>query len=97
VKDIAMHKRFSFLVVGYFVFVSLFVNAESSYSPYIGRDFPTSVFWGDTHLHTNLSVDANGMSNKVRTPDDAYRFAKGEVVIGHNGMDTSSLALNYQA
>ena len=28
------------------------------YSPYAGRKFPTQVYWGDTHLHTNLSLDA---------------------------------------
>ena len=26
--------------------------AQKSYSPYAGRNFPTRVFWGDTHLHT---------------------------------------------
>ena len=25
---------------------------KRSYSPYAGRSFPTQVFWGDTHLHT---------------------------------------------
>lgn len=49
------------------------------------KNFPTTVYWGDTHLHTNLSVDANGMGNRNLTPDDAYRFAKGESVTAHNG------------
>jgi hypothetical protein len=31
---------------------------ERSYSPYVGRSYPTRVFWGDTHLHTALSVDS---------------------------------------
>ena len=56
-----------------------------TYSPPVARDFPDNVFWGDTHLHTNMSVDANGMGNQQLSPDDAYRFAKGESVRAHNG------------
>ena len=26
--------------------------AQKHYSPFAGRNFPTQVFWGDTHLHT---------------------------------------------
>ena len=28
------------------------------YSPFAGGAVPTRVFWGDTHLHTGLSMDA---------------------------------------
>ena len=55
------------------------------YSKPAAQDFPTNVYWGDTHLHTNMSVDANGMGNHLLSPDDAYRFAKGETVRAHNG------------
>ena len=55
------------------------------YSQPATRDFPNNVYWGDTHLHTNMSVDANGMGNRLLSPDDAYRFAKGETVRAHNG------------
>lgn len=45
------------------------------------------VFWGDTHLHSSLSNDANSWGkNKILTPEFAYRFARGEVVVAHNGM-----------
>ncbi len=66
--------------------ISLPVWAEESYSPAANHDYPQNVYFGDTHLHTNLSVDANGMGNISLGPDDAYRFAKGEGVKAHNGM-----------
>ena len=46
------------------------------FSPYAGRNYPTRVFWGDTHLHTSISVDA-GTMNRVGQ-EDAFRFARGE-------------------
>ena len=48
-----------------------------SYSPHVGESYPTNVYWGDTHLHTTLSSDAYIFGARL-TPDDAYRFAKGE-------------------
>jgi hypothetical protein len=35
------------------------------------------VFWGNTHLHTAISMDAFIGGNRL-TPADAYRFARGE-------------------
>ncbi|MXN63483.1 DUF3604 domain-containing protein [Stappia sp. GBMRC 2046] len=70
-----------------------FIPSESSlsgmypgkaYSPYAERDFPDRVFFGDTHLHTGLSVDA-GLFGARLGLDDAYRFAKGEQVISNTG------------
>ncbi|MBT8454241.1 MAG: DUF3604 domain-containing protein [Deltaproteobacteria bacterium] len=37
------------------------------------------VFWGDTHVHTELSFDAN-MQGTRTTQDDAYAFARGEPI-----------------
>ncbi len=42
------------------------------YSPYAGRHFPTRVYWGDTHLHTDLSLDARAFGVTVG-PEEAYR------------------------
>ena len=59
--------------------------AEDNYSPYSDQTYPSNVYWGDTHLHTNLSADANITGNKNLSPVDAYRFALGEVVTTNNG------------
>ncbi len=37
------------------------------------------VYFGDLHLHTSYSLDAAAAKTET-TPDDAYRYAKGEVV-----------------
>ena len=58
----------------------------SSYSPAVDNDFPRRVFWGDTHVHSNLSLDANMSGNATVSPDIAYRFARGETVTADNGM-----------
>ncbi len=57
---------------------------EPSYSPYAGRNFPTRVLWGDTHLHTNLSLDARAFG-VILGPEEAYRFARGEEVTATHG------------
>ncbi len=55
------------------------------YSPYAGRDFPTRPMWGDTHLHTGLSMDAGAFGARLM-PNDAYRFAKGEELTSSTGL-----------
>jgi hypothetical protein len=57
---------------------------EPHFSPYAGREFPTRVFWGDTHLHTSISVDA-GTMNRIGQ-EDAYRFARGEEITTTHGL-----------
>jgi len=57
---------------------------KPGYSPYAGRNFPTQVYWGDTHLHTNLSLDARAFGVTL-SPEDAYRFARGEEVTASHG------------
>jgi hypothetical protein len=55
-----------------------------AYSPYAHRSFPERPLWGDTHLHTSLSMDAGLFGNRL-TPRQAYRFARGEEVISSSG------------
>jgi len=57
---------------------------QDHYSPYAGRNFPTQVYWGDTHLHTGMSLDAGAFGARL-TPVDAYRFARGEEVTSSTG------------
>jgi hypothetical protein len=57
---------------------------QKQFSPYAGRSYPTEVFFGDTHLHTAVSVDA-GTMNRL-SQEDAYRFARGEEVTSTGGL-----------
>jgi hypothetical protein len=57
----------------------------AAYSPYAQRSFPSQVYWGETHLHTSISLDA-GMFGNTLGPDEAYRFAKGEQVTSSTGL-----------
>lgn len=54
------------------------------YSPFVDRNIPDRVFWGDTHLHTSYSADAGFFGNTL-DPQQAYRFARGEEVVASTG------------
>ena len=62
------------------------VAEEGSYLPDPNRQFPTRVLWGDQHLHTGWSMDA-GVAGATLTPEDAVRFARGEMVKSNTGQD----------
>lgn len=47
-------------------------------------EFPDRPYWGDTHLHTDNSVDAFGFGVRLG-PEDALRFASGEEVTATTG------------
>jgi len=55
-----------------------------AYSPYAKRTFPERPLWGDSHLHTSLSMDAGGFGNRVGLRD-AYRLARGEEITASSG------------
>jgi len=55
-----------------------------AYSPWAERSFPSRVFWGETHLHTGLSLDA-GLFGNTTGHDTAYRLARGEQVTSSTG------------
>ncbi|WP_324826516.1 DUF3604 domain-containing protein [Qipengyuania zhejiangensis] len=49
-------------------------------------EFPDRPYWGDTHLHTDVSIDAFGFGVRLG-PEDALKFARGEQVIATTGME----------
>jgi hypothetical protein len=60
----------------------------TSYSPYVASDAGTEggqLLWGDTHLHTAMSMDAGAFGNRLGIPE-AYRLARGETVVSSTGM-----------
>lgn len=61
------------------------LKKKDHYSPYAGRNFPTDVYWGDTHLHTGMSMDAGAFGARL-VPEDAYRFASGEELTSSSGL-----------
>src|SRR3989304_9089127 len=62
-----------------------FKGIEKQYSPYVGRNIPDRVLWGDTHLHTSFSPDA-GLTGTTLGPEEAFRFARGEGVTSTGGL-----------
>jgi hypothetical protein len=58
--------------------------AKKNYSPYAGRNFPNRPLFGDTHLHTAVSMDAGAFGARL-SPRDAYTFAKGNEVTASMG------------
>ncbi len=59
-------------------------DAVNKYSPMANAAHATNVYWGDSHLHTGLSLDA-GLFGNTLGPDDAYRLARGGKVIATSG------------
>jgi hypothetical protein len=57
----------------------------NAYSPYAQRSFPSNVYWGETHLHTGLSLDA-GLFGNTLGHEEAYRLARGEEVKSSTGL-----------
>ncbi len=77
------------LILGLILLVSVRLgasDAETSYSPVLQNNYPRNVYWGDLHIHSSLSPDSFAFGNPGLTPDNAYRFAKGEAVTANNKM-----------
>jgi hypothetical protein len=48
-------------------------------------EFPDRPYWGDTHLHTDISVDAFGFGVRLGA-EPALKFARGDTVTATTGM-----------
>ena len=49
-------------------------------------EFPDRPYWGDTHLHTDISVDAFGFGVRLGA-EEALKFARGDKVTATTGME----------
>ncbi len=59
--------------------------ARLTWSPYTRRDYPTRVYFGDTHHHSANSGDAFMAGDRL-SPEQSYRFARGEEVVSSTGV-----------
>ncbi len=57
----------------------------NAYSPYAQRGFPSRPLWGDTHLHTSMSMDAGAFGNRLGVRE-AYQFARGNEINSATGL-----------
>ena len=57
---------------------------DNSSAAIVNTEYPEQVFWGDTHLHTDNSIDAFGFGNRLDA-EAALRFARGEEVTATKG------------
>jgi hypothetical protein len=82
-----MRRRFEIaLAAAFAALVTAPARAEEKpFSPYAGSVHPTRVYFGDTHLHTALSMDAGAFGNRLDI-DQAYRLARGEEVKSSGGL-----------
>src|SRR5271157_3814239 len=57
-------------------------------SPALAQSNPLrDAYFGETHIHTSWSVDAWVMGNRVTGPDDALKYAQGQVIKHPLGYD----------
>jgi hypothetical protein len=59
-------------------------KSKLTYSPAASWNYPSRVYWGDTHLHTSASMDAGAFGNRLGF-EEAYRFARGEELSSSTG------------
>ncbi|MEJ7936143.1 DUF3604 domain-containing protein, partial [Sphingobium sp. AN558] len=62
-------------------------SATQPYSPpvrFANEDM--NLYWGNTHLHTNNSLDAVALGGATTTPAEAFRFAMGEQIVTASGV-----------
>jgi len=89
-----------FLRLDRFVFIVCLTSFTSGGAalaePCADRSPERNVYWGELHVHTGLSGDA-WRSDVRTTPDQAYRFARGDAIaiapLGADGLGTQTIQL----
>ena len=61
-------------------------SSEAAQEGAVVRNPLRNAYFGDTHVHTRFSFDAYIFGTRA-TPDDAYRFAKGEPLMHAAGLE----------
>jgi hypothetical protein len=70
--------------------------AAYAQSPEVKENPLKDAYFGETHVHTGVSMDAFIAGNRL-TPDDAYRFAKGEQIMVNGSMHKIKRPLDFAA
>ena len=60
------------------------VSGDTVYSPFVDRNYPDQVLFGDLHFHTEISFDA-GLIGTSLNIHDAFRVARGERILSNTG------------
>lgn len=61
------------------------IARNKAYSPYANARHATNVYWGESHLHTGLSLDAGLWGNTIGL-DETYQFARGKQITSSTGI-----------
>jgi hypothetical protein len=72
------------------------IAADSKSEAGVKQNPLKDAYFGETHLHTGVSMDAFIGGNRL-TPDDAYRFAKGEEIKVNGSMHKIKRPLDFCA
>ncbi len=72
-------------------------SAKAEQKPNNAKVYPLKeAFFGEQHVHTGVSMDAFIAGNRL-TPDDAYRFAKGEEMMVNGSLHKIKRPLDFVA
>lgn len=93
-----MTGRYSFaLVCAGFLWAPLSSGAQTASPGAPVKENPLkNAYFGETHVHTGVSMDAFIAGNRL-TPEDAYRFAKGEEIMVNGSLHKIKRPLDFVA
>jgi hypothetical protein len=72
----------SHVITATFLSVLSLAGAQAATTP--EPAYPMRAYFGDTHVHSGWSADA-GLDGAILSPEDAFRFARGEEVKSNTG------------